>query len=138
MSGFIETLKSIIDTLKADGVLNPMVKAIRDDIKQDQDPPYIHVGTAFASPYRTHQRKGEDLFFDINIWSSHEGNKESGLIMNEVDRLLGDVDNICIEGQYLIASYFEGILTLEETINDVEWRHIVYSIKVKVQDINER
>lgn len=138
MSGFIETQKSIIDTLRGDSVLNPMVEKIADHIDQDQNPPYIHVGNAFATPQRTHQRKGEDLFFDINIWSNHEGNKEAGLILNEVDRLLGDVADICIEGQFLIASYFEGILTLEETINDVEWRHIVYSIKVKVQDCKER
>lgn len=138
MSGFLELQKSIIDLLRADAPLAAKVTLIADFAPDSQPPPYVTVGFLTTLPYRTHSRKGEEIFFDIHVWSAHEGNKEAGIILNDIDRLLGDNTSLCISGQDLIAIYYDSVQTFKETLNDVFYRHIVYGVRVLLTNKLER
>lgn len=138
MSSLIDLQKAILDKLKGDATLMTMVTGIFDYVPDKQKMPYISIGFVNSLPYRTHSRLGEEMFYDIHIWSAHEGNREAGFILKRVSLLLSDNTNLCVEGQGLIACYYDGVQTLKETINDVFHRHIVYRLRVLLTSESER
>ena len=138
MTALIDLQKAIIDKLKADTTLMTMVTGVFDYAPDKTKMPYITVGFVNSLAYRTHSRLGEEIFFDIHIWSAHNGNLEAGQILKRVSFLLSDNTQLCIQGQSLIACYYDGVHTLKETINDVFHRHIVYRLRVLLTSESER
>lgn len=138
MSGYIETQKAIIDLLRSDAVLVSKVNKIANYIPDNTAAPVVRVKLSTSNSWRTHSRLGYEYYFDIIVTSNKESSKEMGLIMQDINRLLGDNTSLCISGQDLVACYYEGETPFEEVINDVFYRNVVYSIRCQMTSKTER
>lgn len=125
--------KAIGDLLTADTILMAKVKGIFDEVPENQEYPYVTVGEADSSSYRTHGRHGENVLVTLHIWSQSPGNQESLDIQDDLNRLLGDIVGLPVDDFEFVGSWFDSTKTLRAP--DGITRHVVARYRMRVQII---
>ena len=84
---------------------------IFDAVPKNQTYPYLTIGEFESDPARTLSRPGEEVVTIINVYSQDNtagaGNKVLLEVLEELNRLLGDVTNLTPSGYDFAASWYE-------------------------------
>lgn len=137
MSALYDFQQAIYDTLKADTQLTALV-AVYDIVPQGNKKDYVTINRMSSLPYRTHDRKGEQIRYDILIVTNIQesfGTMRNKLINKHVDRLLGDVRIQGMTDFFNIVSYSEGYNPLSD---DGETVSAIASFRSLVLDCTDR
>lgn len=137
MSALFDFQQALYNTLKVDPALIALVK-IYDIAPQGEEKDYITIHRMTALPYRTHDRKGETIRYDILIVTdalAEFGSMRNKLVNKEIDRLCGDVRIAGMADFYNIVSYSEGY---NELSNDGETVTGIASFRSLVLDCTDR
>lgn len=130
MSALLSIQKAIFDRLTFDETLMSKVTGVFDDVPEGHAFPYVTIGDATSSPFRTMSRFGEEVTITLHIWSQYKGFKEANEILTELNRLLADQD-LVVDGYDVMSSMYE----FSETIRDPDGktRHLPVRYRIVVQ-----
>jgi hypothetical protein len=122
--------KAIYTTLTSDSALMAKITGVFDNVPDNQPYPYITIGEATSSRFRTFSRFGEEVFITLHIWSQYAGFKEANDILNDMNRLLAD-QNLTTSGWDTISCFYDFSETLRDS--DGVTRHIVVRYRILTQ-----
>ena len=127
--------QAIYTLLIGDLALMAILEGVFDYPPDNMAYPFIQIGAVTSTEYRTLSRPGEEVTVTIHIYSDYLGNKEALEILDEVNRLMGDVTNISISNYTLIASWFEFYEVLRDHLSaeGLILCHIPVRYRFKVQ-----
>jgi hypothetical protein len=128
--------KAVYGILKGDGTLTGMITGVFDGAPQNQAFPYITIGEQTAIPFRAHDTSGEETTITVHIWSKNENwgpgsYKEALLVLDEVNRLLGD-KGITVPGYNVVWSFYE---FSQAMVADDEVRHVAAQYRIILQEV---
>lgn len=129
-SALLSIQKTVFARLRADQDLMMKITGVFDEVPRDQLMPYVTVGDATSSPFRTMSRFGEEVTITLHIWSQYNGFKESLEILEDLNRLLADQE-LEVTGYDTVACFYE----FSETIRDPDGitRHVPVRYRIKLQ-----
>lgn len=130
MSALLSIQQAIYQILTADTTLMTKITGVFDQAPQDQAFPYVTIGEATSSPFRTMSRFGEEITITLHIWSQYHGFKESNEILAELNRLLADQD-LTVTGYDVVSCMYD----FSETLRDPDGitRHVPVRYRIIVQ-----
>lgn len=131
MSAQLSIQETVFNLLDSDAELNLKIKGVYDAHPNPQEFPYITIGDGYSNSYSTFDRPGEEVFFNIHIWSRYKGFKEGQEISADVHRLLSQ-QHIDVGDFGTVACFFEA----SETLRDVDGitRHIILRYRLLIQN----
>ena len=154
MSAFNPVFQAIYDTLTADTELMGRVTGVYDHVPDgdlnveyslvptnaevpttttEPEPgefPYIVINRADSDPFVTFSRFGETINLDLMIYSKYRGYKEINEIMDDLFRLLANVD-LTVTGYDTAACMYDSANV--DRLTDGDTRLGIFSIRVMVQ-----
>jgi len=96
----------VYQTLTAYAPLMSVVEAVRDEVDEFQDFPYVTIGESIHNEWDTDNTLGDDTSITVHVWSRHKGKKETKTIQGEIYNALhrasasyGGYDIISIDWQ---------------------------------------
>lgn len=155
MSAFNPVFLAIYSTLVADNELMGRVTGVYDFVPEDdlnveyegvlplnqnlpspsQEPgngefPFIVINRADSDPFVTFSRFGETINLDLMIYSKYRGYKEINEIMDDLMRLLANVD-LTVTGYDTAACMYDSANV--DRLTDGDTRLGIFSVRVMVQ-----
>ena len=97
--------KAVYEALTDDVTLMGMISGVFDRPPQGQDYPYIALGESSVSDWSTKTSNGMEHAVQMQIWSREGGRRQCAQIMENVHRILHDV-NLTPDGHRLISIRF--------------------------------
>lgn len=121
---------AIYNTLTSDSTLMSKITGVFDNVPDNQPYPYITIGEANSTSFRTFSRFGEEVFISLHIWSQYAGFKEANDILNDMNRLLAD-QMLTTTAWDTIACFYD----FSETLRDPDGltRHVVVRYRILTQ-----
>jgi len=128
---------SLYELYTGDGTLMALVTGVFDFVPGNQAYPFIRIGEFDSSEWRTHSRPGEQVVVTVHIYKDDNraarGNKVLWQILDEVNRLTGDVTNISVDGYDVIASWYQSSTIQLEVAKDQRLiRHLIAKYRFKM------
>ena len=124
------TLESVYNALKGDAQLVGSVGGrIYDEVPPNCPAPYVVLGEATISPWRTHTTKGEEITVVIHVFSDERSTREAARIFGHVNRILGDAA-LVVTGYNVVRCYYEDARAIKEP----QGRHIPARYRIQLQE----
>lgn len=82
--------KACYDALTGDAELMGKITGVFDNVPEDQEFPYIQIGSITGLPWDAMELAGEDMTLTFHVWSRYRGKKEMKEIMDDMYRILHD------------------------------------------------
>lgn len=130
MSAQLAIQQQIFELLGGDSSLSAIISGVFDSHPDPQKFPYITIGDGYSNDYTSFDRMGEEVFFDIHVWSRYKGFKEAQEITGHINRLLAQ-QNIEVDGFGTVGCYFNTSDTLRDP--DGITRHIILRFRLLIQ-----
>lgn len=117
-------------------IMARLTGGFHEDVPENEVYPYLLLDDFNSTPWRTLSRPGEDVIVTFRVFSEYEGSKETQQIVDDLQRLFGDVTGISVTGWLFAASWFEsfGPVTREERSNYVVIRNTPVRYRMKLQN----
>jgi hypothetical protein len=134
MAAALALQKAVFDTLTDDATLTSKVSEVFDGFPDfEKTPvkfPFITIGDSNSNSFTAFEHMGEEVFFNIHIWSRYKGFKEGLEITADVQRLLAQKE-ITVDGFGDVGCFFES----SDTTRDVDGitRHIILRYRFLIQ-----
>ena len=130
MSAQLAIQQSVYELLSSDSALTAKVSGVFDAHPDPQVFPYITLADGYSNQYTAFEHMGEEVFFNIHVWSRYKGFKEAQEIASEINRLLAH-QHIEVDGFGEVASFFD----TSETIRDIDGitRHLILRFRFLIQ-----
>jgi hypothetical protein len=127
--------KAVIDILENDATLFPKITGVFSNVPDNEDYPYIYYGEAPGNDWGTFTTYGEDILFNLHIYSNYDTNKQTQDIMNDIKRLFCNTD-FAIDGWANVGCWFDYSNIMEEksSIGSIIYHGIV-RFKIEVQEL---
>jgi hypothetical protein len=86
--------KSIVGALKSDVALIALLggERIYDSVPRQASYPFVVYGQSIASDWSTSSERGDEHLLTLHVWTKSGGKRDVFRIMNEVRRVLGEVE----------------------------------------------
>jgi hypothetical protein len=130
MSAQLAIQEAVYDLLTNDDSLISKVRGVFDAHPQPQAFPYITIGDGYSNDFLAFERMGEEIFFNVHVWSRYKGFKEGLEIAADVNRLLAQ-KHVDVGSFGEIPCFFDS----SETLRDVDGitRHIILRFRFLIQ-----
>jgi hypothetical protein len=134
MSAALALQEAVYKRLKDSTALASKISEVYDGFPdQEKNPskfPFITIGDANSVPFNSYQHAGEEVYFDIHIWSRYRGFKE-GLEITGIVQSLFNQQEIDVEEFGTVSSFLESTDTMRDT--DGITRHIILRYRFIIQ-----
>lgn len=130
MSAQLAIQEAVYDLLTNDALLTLKVSGVFDSHPEPQRFPYITIGDGYSNDFLAFERMGEEVFFNVHIWSRYKGFKESHEIAADVNRLLAQ-QHVDVGSFGEVPCFFDA----SETLRDVDGitRHVILRYRFLIQ-----
>jgi hypothetical protein len=131
MSAQLAIQEMFYDLLKNDAQLSSKISGVFDAHPEPQKFPYITIGDGYSNQFTTFNRMGEEVFFNVHVWSRYKGFKEGHEISSDIFRLLAQ-QHLDIPSFGSVACFFES----SETLRDIDGitRHLILRFRLLIQN----
>lgn len=130
MSAQLAIQEAVFTLLESDSGLSSKISGVFDAHPEIKKFPYITIGDGYSNPMTTFDRMGEEVFFNVHVWSRYKGFKESQDISSDVQRLLAQKD-ISVTNYGVVGCFFDS----SETLRDIDGitRHVILRYRFQIQ-----
>lgn len=134
MAAGLALQKAVFDKLNGDADLTSKVSEVFDGFPDfEKTPvkfPFITIGDSNSNPFVAFEHMGEEVFFNIHIWSRYKGFKEGLEITADIQRLLAQQE-LEVEDFGQVSCFFDS----SDTLRDVDGitRHIILRYRFLIQ-----
>lgn len=130
MSAQLAIQQAVYELLSSDSDLSAKVSGVFDAHPDPQKFPYITLADGYSNQYTAFEHMGEEVFFNVHIWSRYKGFKEAQEISADVNRLLAH-QHIAVDEYGEVASFFDS----SETLRDIDGltRHLILRYRFLIQ-----
>lgn len=130
MSAMMAIQETVYNLLTNDVPLSAKINGVFDAHPEPQRFPYVTIGDGYSNPYNSFQRNGEEIYFNVHVWSRYKGFKESQEIVADIQRLLAQKE-LDVDGFGQVPCFFDDSDTLRD--GDGITRHVILNFRMIVQ-----
>jgi hypothetical protein len=134
MSAALALQEAVYKRLKDSAALSAKISEVHDGFpNQETNPskfPFITIGDANSVPFNSFQHPGEEVYFDIHIWSRYKGFKE-GLEITGIVQSLFNQQEMEVTDFGRVSIFLESTDTMRDT--DGITRHIILRYRFIIQ-----
>lgn len=110
-----------------DAALGALVTGVFDEVPEQQQMPYVSLGTLISAEADAHNQLGEDIAVTWHVWSAYRGNREAAQILAALD-VLFHRKPLAVAGYRDVSVARDQALTVPDPDPDV--RHMTVRYRV--------
>jgi hypothetical protein len=134
MAAGLALQKAVFDKLNNDPALSSKISEVFDGFPDfEKTPvkfPFITIGDSNSNPFTSFEHMGEEVYFNIHVWSRYKGFKEGLEITADIHRLLAHQE-LSVDEFGQVGCFFESSDTTRDT--DGITRHLILRYRFLIQ-----